>query len=203
MTREAVDCERYREHIALHVEGDLDDADARRLERHLAACAPCRAWADEMAASQQALRRQLAPPLDAATLARVRAGVLAEIGRRRHAGPARWLALAATLLAAVALWRFWEPRPAEPPAAEPPVVTPAPPDAEAAPEPPAVMAAAPSLPPPRDREPSPPPPAAAVGPPERKPLVIKLTSSDPDLVIYWLVDPAENKEKEHETATVL
>lgn len=207
----ADDCQRA-EAIALYVEGDLEEAAARRLERHLGACPACRAFADEMAASQQTLRRQLAPPFDEATLARMRADILGEIARRRRAAAARWLALAATLLAAVAVWRILEPRPTPPQAPEPAIAVPAPTepsgtlaDSEAAAEPsPAARAVAPAprLP---TREPAPPPPAAPepVARRQPKPLMIKLVSPDQDLVIYWTVEPTDNKESEHEAATVL
>lgn len=34
-------------------------------------------------------------------------------------------------------------------------------------------------------------------------MLIKMVSEDNDIVIYWLVDPTENKETEHESETVL
>ena len=56
-------CERYEEQIALAVGGDLDAGEARRLDRHLAACDPCRAFAEEMRQSRRAVRQLAQAPI--------------------------------------------------------------------------------------------------------------------------------------------
>ena len=49
-------CKRFEWLIALYVEGDLPERRARNVERHLAACAECRRFAEELKASQGALK---------------------------------------------------------------------------------------------------------------------------------------------------
>lgn len=109
-------CESWRKAMALDAGGNLPPAEADALRRHLRGCAACRRFAEEMAASQRALRRFAGRPLDEASLARVRRRVLAGIadggasrlrhfsGRPRNA--VRWLALAAGLVAALVVWRW-------------------------------------------------------------------------------------------------
>lgn len=99
--------------------------------------------------------------------------------------------------------------------AEPPAVVAGAPAPEPVPELPAEPVVTASAPLVRAEPASPavesaPPPPAAPGPPlvrpairtpDPEPMVIKLVSDDPDLVIYWLVDPEPEKETDHETAT--
>lgn len=104
-------CSSWEESIALHVEGDLPPAETRELEDHLANCATCRAFAAEMNASQAAWKQAaLEAPLGEVVLAEIRANVQRELSapvRPRPAwrGARRWLALAAGIVLAVALWR--------------------------------------------------------------------------------------------------
>ncbi len=116
-------CERYEERIALAAGGDLGDGDARRLDRHLATCAGCRAFAEEMRQSRRAVRELASAPIGEEVLARVRAGVLERIAagaasrepplrtpafRGPMRVPPRWLAAAAVLLAVLGatVWRL-------------------------------------------------------------------------------------------------
>jgi len=209
-------CESFEPQIALLVEGDLSEMEAARVETHLRTCASCRAFRTELIESQNALKSLAREDLDPAALAavrrRVRHALGQESGRRE-----RWIpwALAASIFAvAAALWlvalRRPEPRAPEataevaprPPAAPPqsPAPTPAPAVEEAA----AVRRAeAPSRAPrgvPRPRRDAPPDvreslaaaPEGAAAPAEG-PLVIKLVTTDPDVVIYWLVEPNGGK----------
>ncbi len=155
-------CESYESLIALHVEGDLTPAETEELERHLRDCAACRRFADEMRASQRALKEHGRAAVDPAVLAGIRAGVLRRIERRQRAWPrivlprprrlpTRVLALAASLVlmvGAVVLLLYWdeigrpeapawqhaEIEPAPPAPTPEPTPTPAPPPAPPAPE---------------------------------------------------------------------
>ena len=51
-----MNCKRFERLIALYVEGDLAERRVRNVESHLAGCAACSAFADELKASQGALK---------------------------------------------------------------------------------------------------------------------------------------------------
>lgn len=158
-------CERWEEPIALYVEGDL--AGPRPVEEHLRGCSGCREFAAEIRASQAALKDLGDEPVDPALLAAIRARVL-----DRVAAPPRrlawWLApVAAALLVVLSI-----------PKEEPLVVrTPAPPRA------PEIA---------RSTVARPPAPLRRVHRVARRqaessaPLVIKILTEDPDVVIYWV-----------------
>jgi len=94
-----------RERIALRRYGELDEREELALDEHLAGCAPCRAFAAELAerlAPLDALRGEAPPPpgwFDG-VLARARG---AEAARRRAAGLAFAGGLAAGILATLGL----------------------------------------------------------------------------------------------------
>jgi hypothetical protein len=148
------------------------------VEEHLAVCADCRELLGDFRASQAAVKELGSEAVDAALLTAVRAGVLARIDdRRRAVWP--WVAAAtAALAAALALLAVLTP-------ARRPVTE----------RRPVAMAQAP----PRAQEP-PNPPAAGHRPAVRRarrlpsakrpapPLVVKMYTDDPDIVIIWLVD---------------
>jgi hypothetical protein len=163
-------CREYEPLIALYVEGDIDGRD---VEPHLAGCSACRELLEDLRVSQAALKELSA--VDPAFLSAVRAGVLAKIDRRRRmAWP--WVAAfaAASALIVVALTM---PR-------QPAVIVKAPASSGGAaplvrdrlPARPSVIAQAPPKPKRKRRRP----------PPE--PLVVKMLTDDPDIVIIWLVD---------------
>jgi len=189
--------------LPLHVGGDLPRRLGVAVERHLAGCAACRAVAAEVADGVTELRHLMA----AATprLGSVRAGVVREIvgsETRRRAVLRLRVALAATAALAVAsaavLLRGWQAAPAgvAPPApalgARATAVAPVPPPAAAgapAPSPAARptsrMASARSI--------APAPTELARGPRVatrgERPMKITLLTDDPEVVIYWLVEP--------------
>jgi anti-sigma factor RsiW len=205
-------CESYEALIALHVEGDLPPPESADVERHLAACPACRSFAAELEESQRALKDLARDDMDAAALAAVRqrvgealAGAAAPARR-----PAALWALAAA--AGIAVLAFVLQRPGDGPRREPPATSPGPvavpqaaspngpggmPPAVPASHPPRTVAAAPRA---RARRPAVPPAPRPVAEPTvarngdpGSPLVIKLVTSDPDIVIYWLVEPNGGK----------
>jgi hypothetical protein len=96
-------CQDFEQAIHELADGVLDDADRRRLDAHLATCAACRAFAADVRAIRRAAR-SLQPP---ALPPRLWAGLAEEIRREgaprtRWPIPPRWLAVAATLVVAVA-----------------------------------------------------------------------------------------------------
>ena len=209
----------FEEHIALDVGGDLDPEERHALQRHLEGCAACRAFAAEMAASQAAWLRHGEPSIDVDALGRVRDGVLREIERpvqkRRVAFPGRALtgrrprratvlgalgALAAAALLVLYLGlggvapRSTDESPVSPVirvAAVADIAT-EPPPSFTLPEAPPPLPASPS-----PRRPPPPTVLASAAPPsptdvptmQEEPMVVKLVSDE--IVIYWLVDPAD------------
>jgi anti-sigma factor RsiW len=167
-------CREYEPLIALYVEGDLD---GREVERHLAECSDCRELLEDLRVSQAALKELAA--VDAAFLSAVRWGVLGRIERRRRSV---WpwiaaLAAAAALIVAVL----------------------------AVPRKPALIAKAPVSSDGAVRDPSRPIVIAQAAPkvkrsrpggrlrtrgsaPPSEPLVVKMLTDDPNIVIIWLVD---------------
>ena len=71
-------CDRFESMIALDAGGDLPAADGDRLARHLATCAGCRRFAEEMRGSRRAVALLADVPLNEEILA-------AELDRTRRA----------------------------------------------------------------------------------------------------------------------
>ena len=163
-------CAKFEPLIALHVGGDEVTPE---VEAHLRTCAECRRFAEELERSQAALRSLREEEAPAAALAEVRGRVLDRVASRK---PSWWFALRwryalVPAAAAVVLVIALTPRPPLPPAPDPPALNlPAP-----------VIAKTP--PPPPVRRPAPKPAAAP-----QEPLLVKLFTDDPDVVIYWLID---------------
>jgi len=101
-------CKRLERSIALYVEGDLPARQARRVETHLARCAECRAFAEEVRQTLRAVRNATHSESDNTDLEGVRQSVLAAI-EADTLGPAdpggRWrrLTTAAVVVAAAAV----------------------------------------------------------------------------------------------------
>lgn len=76
-------CRRFEKLIALFVEGDLPDRRVRNVERHLADCAQCRVFAEELKESQAGVRAlgREAVPQDA--LEAVRKSVMGKVAGTR------------------------------------------------------------------------------------------------------------------------
>ena len=177
-------CREYEPLIALYVEGDLNDRD---VERHLAECSDCRELLDDFRASQAALKELAA--VDVGFLSAVRSGVLAKIeSRRRIAWPwvAAFAAAAALIVSVLTLPR------------KPTLVAKIPVPAIAKLD----GGADPLV---RGRPPGRPSAIAQVArktrrsrpggrlrtrgsAPQAEPLVVKMLTDDPNIVIIWLVD---------------
>lgn len=164
--------------IALYVGADLPDRDIPRVEQHLAVCPDCRQLLEDLQASQAALRELGSEVVDPAMLTAVRSGVLGVIGdRRRRVWP--WVAGFAAAAALVTALLVTPRKPIEQP--QPPQIArvPVPERVETARvvEEPVVLR--------RKRV------ARRAPPPvwkEEQPLVVKMLTDDPDIVIIWLVD---------------
>jgi len=169
-----MNCQAFEPLIALYIEGDLPGQDTPRVEAHLAVCAGCRELLEDLQASQAAVKELGAEAVDGALLAAVRAGVQAKIDNRRKVlWP--WVAAAATALALLAMFRA----PSPPPAHEERPVTIAQAPKDSGVEAPLVSVRRPRRTP-RSRI----RPAKEHAPP----LVVKMLTNDPNIVIIWLVD---------------
>jgi anti-sigma factor RsiW len=174
-------CARSEDDLALYVEGDLLEAKARELEKHLEECATCRAVVAELRESQAVFKSLREEVVSSAALAEVRNRVMAEVAAARGKVPwGRWLWALAGVACVVMLALYSLPRrggedaPSEAKAqtgwsARPEhfaeLTTPAPDGA---------------IPPLRGGE--------SKRRQQPKQAVMKLMTDDPDVVIYWLLD---------------
>ena len=117
-------CRRYEEWLALEAGGDLPPEKAAELSRHMSECGNCRRAAEELRASQTALRAFHRSPVAEQRLDAARAAVLAELrtgsassARRRWVTPQwlapRWAAAGLAMALAVTI-AFWNSRSADP-----------------------------------------------------------------------------------------
>lgn len=181
-------CPKFERLIALSVEGDLDARNAKLVQEHLGECAACRELREELLGSQAVLKALNEDAIDPAVLGAVRRRVLERIEDTR---PSWWLAwrwkhavavgLTAVVLAGVVLWPE---RRVPPPPAPAPMAEVREPVAEHASE---QRGADPGI----ERRPV----RKAVkhvprkpAPPRGEPLVVKMLTDDPDVVIVWLID---------------
>ena len=157
-----MNCADWQERVALHAGGDP----AEGVEAHLAACARCAAFHAEMREALESLRGLRGEEIGAAHYTAVRARVMAELtgSRRRWRGLA-WLA-GATAMAAAAMMTW--------PGKQAPV-----------PEPPRMMATIPSAPLVAMEKRA---VTVKVRTAKREPITVRLQTSDPNIVIYWIAD---------------
>jgi Putative zinc-finger len=189
--------------IALYVEGDLSPKKIRDIEAHLANCLACRDLAAELSESQAAFKSLRQETVSAAALSSVRTHVLAELSARPFRMTwGRWAYAVAGAVFVLVVGFALAHRRAEPvtsivqtePSAPPvqPVITNEP-DVQkptTTTDVVKVMVRRPAIAKRRADghqttevvAPAEPP----VEPP--KPLVVKLLTDDPNIVIYWLVD---------------
>jgi hypothetical protein len=200
-----VSCGEWEARIALLVEGDLPDGEAGAVEAHLAGCAGCRRFAEELRESQRDLRSLGEEDPDRRALAAVRRRVLEALDRPARRSPVFVALAAAAGIVALAVFLSWEgaDRLSEPPAPAPVTTAARPVPAEIpppslAPVEPERQATSPAVAPSGSvRRPArrlvmmvePAPPVAEGTPPEGSRPAIKIVTSDPDVVIYWVTDP--------------
>jgi hypothetical protein len=191
-----MNCKDWEERLALYAGGDLSKDEAAQVERHLGECPGCQMFSSGLKESQELLQELHREPLAPAHFAAVRARVLAEltVGQtivfRGLSAFWRWAfglaAVAAAVLVAIAVSREFRPIPKPPIVAlrHPPaniggglaagvLVTPvsqAPPVAQRVPK----IAT-------HQRR------VRAKAQPS-EPLLIKMVSDDPDVVIYWIAE---------------
>jgi len=159
-----MNCSEWEERIA------LEPASA---EVHLAECAACRTFAEELRQTQAALEGLRGEEPDESNYVELRARVLDRVSSRRRRVWA--YATAAVLVAGLGISALWQSRSPEP--ARTPVVARVQPPPEPTAPPPAVAK------PRRLRRPAP----VAVAE-SSEPIVVKMLTDDPDIVIFWLID---------------
>ena len=157
-----MNCAKWQEGIALDADGEAVEG----MRRHLEECAACAAFRVEMRLDLEALRSLRDEEIDAAHFTAVRARVMAEL-ERPHATWRRWAwisAVAAVLVAVAVGWPGREAKIADPPRR---------------------MALIPSAPLVVTGRQAPP---VRVRHGKRESLVVRLQTSDPNIVIYWIAD---------------
>jgi hypothetical protein len=217
-----MNCRGWNPHLALYVEGDLEQELAQQLETHLAGCAECRSFADSLRETQVTFRRVRNDIIETASLDRIRAKVLRQvraIEERRDWIDRLWMFLwsgwswrcsvlgcVALVLVSLVVWRLT--RVASPIESQPRVVASPLSDPRPDEAPTAVAESRPVKAQPRHviaatrtdlantREDT----GAALSAPETiaseaiteeqsKDNVVQLFTDDPNVVIYWLIDP--------------
>lgn len=201
-----MDCSRFREQIALLVEGDLGERAARRLRGHIDRCADCRAFESGMRDSQAAVhalaQAPVAPALLTATHARIVTEARAVLQTHRPSFPAWQLVfaccVAVVLVGAAALLMRQaggdlrlSPRPMAAAGGKPVVVV-------LPPAPPAVPVPEAAVPLPAARRPVFAAAARADDHHQRKSAapdvaVIKIFTDDPDVIIFLVPDQEGGK----------
>jgi hypothetical protein len=168
-----MNCPLWEERIALHAGGDPVAAD---VEQHLAVCDGCREFHTSIRETLDHLRNDHQLPIDPADYAAVRSGVLSEIRRERRSWQRlAWLSgvgIAAALVLGIAL----RPAPLPPPPSRVALKIPSTPlvsrqtdDRSVSSVRPVRKAARPSHDP-------------------KQPVLVKLQTSDPNIVIYWIAE---------------
>jgi hypothetical protein len=214
-----MNCRGWNPHLALYVEGDLEQDLAQQLEAHLAVCDDCRSFADTLRETQLTFRQVRNDVIETASLERIRANVLRQvraIDERRgwidRLGMMLWggwswrysvLGCVALVVVSAVAWRLTrvaiqsepQPRVVASPKTEPHPEKVLNASAErrpaAAAQPRRVVTAARIEPVDTvDAAPAPEPvPFEAVTEERSKDSVVQFFTEDPNVVIYWLIDP--------------
>jgi anti-sigma factor RsiW len=176
-----MNCANWEERVALYAGGDLPPADAESVARHLGECAACRKFAVDLQGSLELLREAHDEQPALADYAAVRARVIANIQNAPSPWWRRvWVYGSAMAAAALVLLLLAPDRntPVLPPLPVPQAVIAAAPLETSRP---VVLKAAHHKPHVRPR------PLVARSEPGQ-PIVVKLVTDDPDVVIYWITD---------------
>lgn len=169
-------CDEARSLAALAASDDVTEGERAGLREHLAVCASCRAEADAFAGIMSSLAELREDPVPPEAYVAVRTRVMEQLTRRRR----WWLWPAAAALAgACAVWIALLSVPA--PIAPVPVA----PVIEARIAPAVIPIPAPVYHRRKKRAPKQPEPAA-------EPLVVKMFTDDPQVVMYWIVGGRES-----------
>jgi len=172
-------CDKFEPLIALYIENDLAQAEAQAVESHLAVCDACRKFGAEMRVSQEALKVLRTEFVDDPVLLQVRTEVLSAASHRQRVVAWPRYAIAAGLMVALLAGWMWQMRPRARLELRPIAASvSAPPLAATVPVPQQRTRLA------RVRRHR--PQAAPVF--KSEPLVVKMITDDPQVVIYWLVD---------------
>ena len=213
-----MNCRGWNPHLALYVEGDLEQDLAQQLEAHLAICDECREFAEILRETQAAFRQVRNDIIETASLDRIRGNVLRQvraIEERRgwidRLGMVLWsgwswrysvLGCIALVMVSAVVWRLT--RVAIPVEPQPRLVVTPRPDprpeeavSSAVEKRPAVtkrqrVIAPARVEPAEIAEAVPvvkPVPFESVTEEQSKDNVVQLFTEDPNIVIYWLIDP--------------
>jgi len=216
-----MNCRGWNPHLALYVEGDLEQDVAQQLEAHLAVCDECREFADTLRETQTAFRQVRNDIIETASLNRIRGNVLRQvraIEERRgwidRLGMMLWsgwswrysvLGCVALVLVSTVVWRLTrvaipiepqprvvvspkpDPRPEEAPTA---VAEESSKEAAVA-QPRRVVSSVPVAPTEIAEEAplSQPTPFETVTEEQSKDSMVQMFTDDPNIVIYWLIEP--------------
>ena len=171
-----MNCAKFDSLIALYVEDDLPAGEALLVEAHLETCPGCREFASDIRESQTALKQLRMDFVEESALKEVRAEVLNRLSVPPQAMAWPRYAIAAMLLAGLWAGWLWRARTAVPPEVQPRAAVIAPPHLSTVPARPQRAHTA-RVSNHRAR------PAF-----KSEPLLVKIVTDDPQVVIYWLVD---------------
>lgn len=167
----------------LEIAASLDTPPAVPLAAHLAQCPSCRALREQLLLDQDDLRQLASQPLPPQALDQLHTRVMAQIPTRRFAWRIPLAIAAAAIATFVPAWML-RPSASPPVRVEQAAVVQTPPKPRVVPPPVAqtpkrVAARTPRLP----------------SPPRRPDLMLKIETSDPDVVIYWSIDSRASDSK--------
>jgi anti-sigma factor RsiW len=179
-----MNCRDWEERLALYAGGDLPHDEAVQVERHLGECPGCQMFASGLKESQELIQELHREPLAPAHFARVRAQVLAQLEREQRPFWRRGWAFGFAAVA-VATLVMLAVRPAHKPVPRPPEVAVGHPPAPVLPEPASILGHATTV---ANRQQRPPRRFARAKAQPGEPVLIRMVSDDPDVVIYWIAD---------------
>jgi anti-sigma factor RsiW len=181
-----MNCRDWEERLALYLGGDLPREEAAEVERHLGECPGCQLFSSGLKEARELLQQIHSDPVGPVHFTAVRARVLAELERRQRPLWRRgWVlslaAAAAALLVLLAVWPIAKRVPQPPRVAVKNSPAPQEPVADR-PDTASVTAPQPRIPgAARQRQAR---PKRLPG----EPVLIKVVSNNPDVVIYWIAD---------------
>ena len=178
-----MNCVEWEERVALHAGGDLADGEGAGVERHIAECPGCQMLWSGLREDLAALKTAHAEVPAAAHFAAVRSRVIAELERQaRPWWKLNWThGFAAAIAVLVALLAIW-PRGGSVPAPRVAMRVPAPPPFATVTERRSPVERGSTLPHGRGSV------IASAVRKRREPVTVKLQTTDPNIVIYWIAD---------------